>query len=317
MIGTMIVAVAAGIAGTWCARSLALRLGHVAHPNPLVVQHTRPVAYLGGVGVAIGTAATMTAVPLWLWFPALLFLALGIADDARPFAPHEKLALQAGVASVAVLLGYSSNWSANPWVNGVIGWMWIIVLVNAVNVTDVCDGLVAGISVPVFLGMASLNAAQEPLALAAAGACAGFLVFNRPPATIFLGDGGSHFLGFLMAALTPISKPTLVPSLLVTGVFLFEVGFLIVVRWRKGLRWWAGSPDHFSMKLLDRGLSRVHTDAVAIVSAALLAAMSVMVADEQLVMQIAWLVAACVMGLLAGRVLLHPKEAAEPSSSGA
>src|SRR5207245_10489868 len=104
--------------------------------------------------------------------------------------------------------------------------------------------------------------------LAVAGASAGFLVFNCPPARIFLGDAGSHLLGFLLAACTMSSFPVAATwrhyaaVLLLVGVPLFELVFLTVTRIRKGLPWWRGSPDHFSLRLLAAGLSRLQADVV-------------------------------------------------------
>jgi UDP-GlcNAc:undecaprenyl-phosphate GlcNAc-1-phosphate transferase len=137
-------------------------------------------------------------------------------------------------------------------------------------VTDVCDGLVSGLSVIALLFVFS-RGSEITLPLIAAGALLGFLAFNRPPASIFLGDGGSLLLGFLVAA-SLISNPLgnepanwklVAAGKLAVGVFLFEVALLVYARIRKGLPWWRGSPDHFSLRLQARGLTRWQTDALA------------------------------------------------------
>jgi UDP-GlcNAc:undecaprenyl-phosphate/decaprenyl-phosphate GlcNAc-1-phosphate transferase len=310
----VICSAAAAIAGTWAARALALRLGFVSHPNPIVPQHTKPVAYLGGAGVAVAVAVaiaiaslsgTKAIVPLFVWMPALLFLALGVTDDLRPFSAAKKVLLQSAVAALAVILGFRADVSDIAIVDAFAAFLWIIALVNAVNVTDVCDGLVAGVSVPLFLALAVLNAARAPLALAVAGACVGFLFFNRPPATIFLGDGGSHLLGFLAATLTHLSRRSFPAALLVTGVFLFELLFLIFVRTRKGLRWWLGSRDHFALRLQAAGLSKVQTDLVAIAAGIVVAAMAVAADAAEPNIKIALLAFATILALVAGRLLLR------------
>jgi len=310
MILIPIAAAVAAIASTWAARAIALRLGFVSHPNPIVPQHTRPVAYLGGVGLAVAIAVgmlsgTSVTVPLFLWLPGVLFLVLGVADDLRPFSVGKKLVLQSAVAALAVILGFRADISGIVIVDGFAAFFWIIALVNAVNVTDVCDGLVAGVSVPLFLALALLNPARAPLALAVAGACIGFLFFNRPPATIFLGDGGSHLLGFLAAALTPLSTRSFPAALLVMGVFFFELVFLIFVRTRKGLRWWLGSRDHFALRLQAAGLSKVQTDLVAIAAGIVVATMAVTAGAAQPLVQCALLVLGAILGLVAGRLLLR------------
>lgn len=287
-------AAVASVAGTWFARTLALKCGFVSRPNPIVPQHTRPVAYLGGLGVAIGLAMSVAHVPSSLWPPALLFLILGIVDDLRPFRPLHKFLLQCVIAALAVLLGFP-----------ILGFLWILTLVNAVNLTDVCDGLVASICVPLFLGLALLNPGLAAIAVAVAGASLGFLVFNKPPATIFLGDAGSHLLGFLAAALSPLSLRLAPSALLIAGVFLFELVFLIIVRTRKGLQWWKGSPDHFALRLQAHGWSKARTVLAAVAAEVLLAAMALVARGMTLVAQLAILVFAGMLGLLAGFLLLR------------
>jgi UDP-GlcNAc:undecaprenyl-phosphate GlcNAc-1-phosphate transferase len=310
----LLIAAVASIASTWAARAIALRLGFVSHPNPIVPQHTTPVAYLGGAGLAVAIAVAVVAgmlrgasvtVPLFLWLPGVLFLLLGVVDDLRPFSAGRKLVLQSAVAALAVLLGFRADISGIAIVDAIAAFLWIIALVNAVNVTDVCDGLVAGISIPLFLALALLNPARAPLALAVTGACIGFLFFNRPPATIFLGDGGSHLLGFLAAALTPLSTRSVPAALLVMGVFFFELVFLIFVRTRKGLRWWLGSRDHFALRLQAAGLSKVQTDLVAIAAGIVVATMAVTAGTAQPLVQCALLALGAILALVAGRLLLR------------
>ncbi len=118
------------------------------------------------------------------------------------------------------------------------------------------------------------------LALGAAGACIGFLFFNRPPATIFLGDAGSHLLGFLLAAVGILhfrnapAWTSFVAACLVVAVPLFEFAFLFVIRVRKGIPWWRGSPDHFALRLQARGFSRLGADLIAWTAALILASVA-------------------------------------------
>lgn len=280
------IAAAAGAAGTLAARALAVRVGMVVATNPIVPQHTRPVALLGGVGVAVGFAAALVAggwggvpgVPL----PAMIlgaaaFLAIGVRDDAKPLSPGAKLALQSLAAAACAAAGIGLPFTGVTPLDAALSALWMVVAVNAVNLTDVCDGLVGGVMAVSF---AILGAARPELrepAWAAAGACAGFLAFNRPPASVFLGDAGSHLLGFLLAALAmgaargQPAEPAAAEMALWAGVPLFELAFLVAVRTRKGLPWWRGSPDHFALRLQAAGLGRLGTDAVACCAAAALA----------------------------------------------
>jgi len=277
-------ALVAGVLGTLGVRTLALCLGVVNNPNPLIPQHTRPVAYLGGVGVAIGIAAGVVA----LWFTnaampgveillvATMFLALGVADDLLAFKPAPKFALQAVIAALAVALGIKAELTGAAMLDAAISWFWITTLVNAFNFTDVCDGLLGSLSVVMFSALAFLAPSDAGLSFIVAAACIGFLAFNRPPASIFLGDAGSHLLGFLAAAitLTLVGRATapwsfaLAAAVLVVAVPLFELAFLTAVRVKKGLAWWKGSPDHFSLRLQAAGFTRARTDLIACAFAA-------------------------------------------------
>jgi UDP-GlcNAc:undecaprenyl-phosphate GlcNAc-1-phosphate transferase len=279
MVRLLLVSALAGAIGTWLMRAIARRLGIVARPNPIVPQHRRPTAYLGGVGIGVGLAvATWVAggAPRQMAafaVPAAGFLALGLVDDLRPFRPIVKLALQCGLALLAALLGAARQpVTGIAVVDGALLAAWIVLLVNAVNVTDVCDGLVGGISAIALLFLGLWSAPVRPLAWGLAAACAGFLVFNRPPASIFMGDAGSHLLGYGLAVLSfPLlgEWPGALRAGAVVAPFLFEVALLTYTRTRRGRPFWVGSPDHFALRMQAAGLSRWRTVLLSWVGAAL------------------------------------------------
>jgi UDP-GlcNAc:undecaprenyl-phosphate GlcNAc-1-phosphate transferase len=193
---------------------------------------------------------------------ALLFLGLGLLDDIVELAPSSKITCQLLLGSACVGLGLTarvSEWSA---MNGILALVWILVVVNAVNLIDVSDGVAAGLIVVALVTFSFLEPAASPFFLAVAGTCFGFLLFNTPPASVLLGDAGTHFLGFVLAAgaleTTGGAHPwhAQVSSTLVLGVPLFELFFVVAVRVRKGLRWWEKSPDHIAFRLHAAGLSR-------------------------------------------------------------
>ena len=272
-----------GVAGTAAVRMLALRLGIMNQPNPLVPQHTRPIAYLGGVGVALGVGSGLSihallggATPgIEFVLPAVLYLVLGVFDDLRPLEPGRKFLLQALIAALAVGLGFVAPLCGVPLLDAVASWLWIVTLVNAFNLTDVCDGLLASLSAVMFGALALLDPSAAPTALVISAASLGFLVLNRPPALVFLGDAGSHLLGFMAAALTlgaaarAAAIPAMGAGVLLMAVPLFELIFLIVVRTRAGRPWWKGSSDHFSLRLQAAGLSREAVDLIACLAAAI------------------------------------------------
>jgi UDP-GlcNAc:undecaprenyl-phosphate/decaprenyl-phosphate GlcNAc-1-phosphate transferase len=281
---------AAGLVVSHGAASAARRFGIVAAPNPLVQQHTIPVAYLGGVAVAVAAAVGMFAG--WLIaagrlsagttvnLPAIavggtLALVVGVVDDLRPLQAAQKLAAQTAFAVVAVALGLSPRWTGVRLLDVSAAILLILLAVNALNLIDVCDGLAGGVAA-VILGFFFLAGGNDKLvALALAAACVGFLTLNFPPARIFLGDAGTHLLGFVIAslALANAGRPGAVPFvsvLLALGLPLFELVFVTVVRVRKGIPWWRGSPDHYALRLQRAGLSRAATAVSSWLAAGLL-----------------------------------------------
>jgi UDP-GlcNAc:undecaprenyl-phosphate/decaprenyl-phosphate GlcNAc-1-phosphate transferase len=285
------VGAALGVVATWVSRAAARRLGVVSDPDPFVAGHTQPVALLGGVGIAAAAAAALAldsdraGVGAAAVAGALLFLAVGLLDDVREQGPGTKLALQLAAASVAAALGARPGLTDDTVLDASFAVAWIVVVVNAVNVTDVCDGLVAGLAAIALCAFAASDSSLWALSLAICGACLGFLVFNAPPASVFLGDAGAGFLGFALASLSLSAvraagsgASAWAQAALMLGVPLFELAFIVLARRSRGVPWWRGSADHISLRLQAAGLSRWQTDVIAWTAAAALAAVGLMYA---------------------------------------
>jgi UDP-GlcNAc:undecaprenyl-phosphate/decaprenyl-phosphate GlcNAc-1-phosphate transferase len=271
-----------GIIATRAAIAVALSYGIMSHPNRIVPQHRTAVAYLGGLAVAVGTAASLVVLQALRWMPtyplpqpflglivgSVLFLLLGLYDDLFSLRPAPKMVLQVSAAIIATLLGMAML-PGKTLAGFVLSCIWIVGMVNAANLTDVCDGLLTGLSLLAFLFFGLFGSGNRFIAIVLVGACFGFLVFNRPPARIFLGDAGSHLLGFLLAffSMSEVSArnhfSTYAAVALISAVPLFEMTFLVVMRTRKRLPFWRGSPDHFSLRMQAAGLSRLQTDLIA------------------------------------------------------
>jgi UDP-GlcNAc:undecaprenyl-phosphate GlcNAc-1-phosphate transferase len=274
------VAFLAGVAITWVIRNLGRTLGMVSQPNAIATQHRLPVPYTGGIAIALtilvvtlaaqAVAGRPALIPTRVWIPATLFLLLGVIDDLRPLGAVTKILLQVAASASAIALDLRWYVTGIDAVDIAISLAWFVLMVNAFNVTDVCDGLVGGLTV-IMLAFVATRADTIWVPLVTMGAVLGFLVFNRPPATVFLGDGGSHLLGFLVAAclLPVVPDPAAVSwkhvaaAAVATGVVLVEVVLLMYSRTRAGIPWWRGSPHHFSLRLQAHGLSRLATDMVA------------------------------------------------------
>jgi UDP-GlcNAc:undecaprenyl-phosphate GlcNAc-1-phosphate transferase len=304
-----------GAFGTCFARGIALRRKILNQPNPIVPQHTCAVPYLGGLGIAIGIGLTALFadlnLPMRVAFPALLFLVIGTLDDLRPIPPGPKFGIQALAAAAAVAAGNRAALTGWGTADILLSALWIIITVNAFNVTDVCDGLVGGLSVICFLFLALLIPNNSTLLFAMAAASLGFLLFNFPPARIFLGDGGSHLLGFLAASftLTLVRNsgrwPELPQALLICSLPLSELAFLVATRICKGIPWWKGSADHFSLRLQVSGLSRSQTDLVAWTLSALFGLQAVLLNGSPRYIQMLMLAAASGVLVCFGLVLFR------------
>jgi UDP-GlcNAc:undecaprenyl-phosphate GlcNAc-1-phosphate transferase len=218
------VALSVALAATPLVALLSRRSGRVAAPSPNR-WHAEPTALFGGVAITAGFVAAVVigfsheVSSVWLTSPslraapavgvvtaALMMFAAGFADDLVALRPPTKLVLQ--TAAAAVMVSFGVTFQVTPWtiVNGVVTFVWFVGVTNALNLLDNMDGVAAGVSAIAAAGFAALFAiagmyVPAGLALALAGACAGFLVFNTRPARIFMGDCGSLFIGSLLAGL--------------------------------------------------------------------------------------------------------------------
>src|SRR4051794_5172002 len=204
-------ALAFALGGTPVAKRLAARVGIVDHPSARKL-HLTPMPLLGGAAIY---AAVILAVILFgdrfyvaqavgILIAATLISFLGIWDDRHAMRPLPKLIAQAAAASIVVFSGVRTQLFTNPTLDMAVTLIWLLVITNGINYLDNMDGLCGGIAAIasgyfVLLSVQSGQYLVGSLAAALLGACLGFLVYNFNPASIFMGDGGSLFLGFLLA----------------------------------------------------------------------------------------------------------------------
>jgi UDP-GlcNAc:undecaprenyl-phosphate GlcNAc-1-phosphate transferase len=320
VIALMAVALVGAICGTALARTAAWMLGMIDRPNPIVPQHKRAVAHLGGIGIAIGLlAAVVTSALLGIpltklpanttfgfFVGAIGYLLLGTYDDARPLRPLSKVAGQLVIAVVAIVC----SGIGGP-LEVAIASLWLVGVTNAFNLTDVCDGLVGSLATIALLVIAVVSPSAAPIALVLAAASVGFLVFNWTPASIFLGDGGSHLLGFsvgylwLSITVQSASWYTAIAACLGVALFLFELVFLVVVRRRRGIPFWRGSPDHLALRMQAAGWSKSRTIHVAIAVAAGFGGTAIWVARTESLAGIGFGVALIALTACAVTMLYH------------
>ncbi|NNE15778.1 MAG: undecaprenyl/decaprenyl-phosphate alpha-N-acetylglucosaminyl 1-phosphate transferase [Saprospiraceae bacterium] len=269
----LLLAILLAAIGTWLFKKVAWRLNILDKPKGTVPQHVKATPYLGGLGIYFGII-TSSIVASFIWSDDIqisflifcfLFMLLGLIDDLLELRPMKKFLIQVVVAIGAAYYCASFDFTGIHIVDLLISAFWYLVLLNAFNVTDVCDGLLAGLSVVAFLVGAIIFAPNNLVMVISAGATLGYLFFNKPPASIFMGDAGSHLLGFIAGYIT-MNTPVVLEgtySFLILGflcaVPIFEMTFLIVMRTLKGKKWYLSSRDHFALRLQRHGFSKWQT----------------------------------------------------------
>jgi UDP-GlcNAc:undecaprenyl-phosphate/decaprenyl-phosphate GlcNAc-1-phosphate transferase len=260
-------------------RALARRWGAVAKPKT-DRWHKKPTAMLGGVAIWFSVTMVMAVYLLfvphetpygWVVVGASSFLFfVGLADDLFHAKPYQKLIGQVMGAAFVIYYGLSLPWTASAPVNMCITIFWLIGITNAVNLLDNMDGLAAGIAAiaSAFLALSFVTNGQmtEALMLAVfAAALIGFLIYNSNPASIFMGDCGSMFIGFFLASTALMSSamggrsrsflPVLAVPILILFIPIFDTTFVTVLRKLSGRSASQGGRDHTSHRLVALGMS--------------------------------------------------------------
>ena len=238
---------------------VARRTGIVDRPGALKPQ-VEPIPYLGGVAVLAGAAVGVAAGRPSVMVPLVAALGLGVADDRFDLPASGRLVGQV-VVGVAVVVTCPVHLPA------VVAALLIpavtVLVINGVNLIDGLDMLAAGVAAVAAVGFAvMLHGSARQLAIAFGAALVGFLVFNRPPARIYLGDGGSYLLGTGLAVLLAgswspgLGVPLGTAALAVVAIPVAEVAFAAIRRWRGHSSVMAGDRGHPYDRLVDRGWPR-------------------------------------------------------------
>lgn len=248
-----------------------LRLGIADRPGPLKI-HDRPIPRLGGIAIALALVAATAAAdglsPGWAMATAfaLVWLA-GFIDDLRSLPPLARLVVQIASSFLLWHAGFRAPIGGNVAVNFLCTCVLVMCFVNALNFLDGSDGLAAGVTAIAALAffLAALRAGDTPgaaLSCSLLGACAGFIIFNFPPAKLFLGDSGSTLLGLALAFLaldfyhstTPSLRVALFP-VFVAALPLLDAALAVLRRLRRGRSPLLGDRRHVYDLALLRGYS--------------------------------------------------------------
>ncbi len=302
----MLLSLAAAAALTYLVREAAQKFGFIAKPK-LDRWHKKPTAVLGGVAIFLATILMyLVFVPksseslVIIAGSSVLFL-VGLIDDILHIKPYQKLIGQ--IIGVAILTGYGLvlTWTDSAILNTAITAFWLIGITNAINLLDNMDGLSAGIAAiaafSLAIGFGASGQFSELLFLSVfIGALIGFLVFNFNPASIFMGDCGSMFVGFLLASSVLLTDAggrsrgivsILAVPALILFVPIFDTTFVTVLRKIWGRKASQGGRDHTSHRLVALGLSERNAVLLLYGLALLAGLISVLVRELQTVQNIA------------------------------
>lgn len=268
------VAFAGSLLLTFAVRQGARRFGYVAQPK-VDRWHKKPTAMMGGIAIFATVALSYVfllphSTQGWVVLAAGAFLfTIGLIDDLLRIKPYQKLIGQVMGASLIIFYGMSLPWTNLKTLNMVITIFWLIGITNAVNLLDNMDGLAGGIAAIAALVLAfSTGLSAQPnemwLLVVFIAALAGFLCFNFNPASIFMGDCGSMFVGFFLASSVLLNASggrsrslfsVLAVPVLILFVPIFDTTLVTVVRKLKGRAASQGGRDHTSHRLVGLGLS--------------------------------------------------------------
>jgi UDP-GlcNAc:undecaprenyl-phosphate GlcNAc-1-phosphate transferase len=256
--------------GTPLAREAALRFGVVDVPDAKLKNHREPVAYLGGLAVfgafllSIGMTFEFSRELLALLLASTIVATVGLIDDFGALTPKPKAIGQVVAVFVLLKSGIMIEVVVMPlWLRLVVTVVWLVGMSNAFNLVDIMDGLASGLGViaaTFLLVVALLNGRWVVAAFTVAliGALLGFLRSNFHPATIYLGDCGSLFIGLTLGALAMVMDYTAtnplgwLAPLYILAVPIVDTLYVMVLRLRAGKKIYYGSPDHFPLRVRRR-----------------------------------------------------------------
>jgi UDP-GlcNAc:undecaprenyl-phosphate GlcNAc-1-phosphate transferase len=332
------VAFALAVALTPAVRALARRLGFVAKPKT-DRWHKKPTAMLGGLGIWLAVLITyLLFLPhssqgwVIVAFSTFLFL-VGLVDDIIHIKPYQKLIGQIVGAAAVVNYGLTLPWTHSASINVVITILWLIGITNAINLLDNMDGLATGIAA-IASGFLAVNflATGQPMAAVMmgvfTGALVGFLVYNSHPASIFMGDCGSMFIGFFLASASLVNLaggrsrsflPVLAVPILVLFIPIFDTTFVTILRKLSGRAASRGGRDHTSHRLVALGMSERRAVlllyALAAVSGFLAVAVRAMRADVGIALLFGLTIALTLLGVYLAGVKAYDEESQAAAAS--
>jgi len=313
----LILSFVCALIATWLCKKIAIKLGIVDRPDHLVKTHKEPIAYLGGIGVLAGFTVgilagvyilrdheSLSSAMRWLFGTlagAAIVCFVGVLDDIFDISPRKKIFGQVAAALALVLVGIRPalhyftdpfGWQMPQNIELVLGIPVVIFFVlgaaNSLNLLDGLDGLCAGVTAIITLGMLLLavhrstwgfSEVGDPvrivICLGLVGGVCGFLPFNRHPAKIFMGDAGSMMLGFTVAALMILFAEQVprwwMASIVVFGLPILDTATALLRRLLNKRPLFVSDRGHIYDQMIDRGISLRRTVKICYILAGLYA----------------------------------------------
>ena len=326
-----VIAFAVSVALTFVVRRLAHHFGFVAKPKS-DRWHKKPTAMMGGVGIFLTTVIVSLlfverSLELYIILAGSSFLFLvGLLDDLLNIKPYQKLIGQFIGVAIIIVGGLVLNWTDSQIINIAVTTFWLIGITNAINLLDNMDGLAAGISaiaaVALAFGFAASGQMPQVILISVfVGALAGFLIYNFNPASVFMGDCGSMFIGFFLASSVLLTQSggrsrsiflVLAVPALILFVPIFDTTFVTILRKLWGRKASQGGRDHTSHRLVALGLSERAAVLMLYGFAALAGILSLLIRELQLTQSLALIalfsLVLTIIGVYLGKVKVYEEQ---------
>lgn len=263
----------------------ALKFGVIDKPIQTHKTHKEPVPYLGGIAIVLGTISTIFGSALLSDFtrqtlllastillPAILMSIVGLVDDIKQLKPWPRFLAQNVLALISATILIKTHTLGTPFglvaLDFAVTMLWLVGITNAINFFDNVDGGASGaVSIgSIALSFIAINHGQiliGAISVVLAGSTVGFLIWNRPPARIYMGDAGALFLGILIATLTirldsneELGKLGVLIPFFILAVPILDTSVAVVKRIYRRLSPFQGGKDHLSHRLMSFGLKK-------------------------------------------------------------
>lgn len=323
---------------------LAKKVGAMDVPKDNRRMHHTPIPRMGGLAIFFGFLISVLIFSKLKLSPelqgillgAVIIVILGVLDDILALRALPKFLVQIVAAVIVVLSGcridHFMGFALPAWLSYPVSVIWIVAITNAINFIDGLDGLAAGVSA-ISAGtmlIVALLLVPDPTAMICAillaalvGACVGFIPYNFNPATIFMGDTGSTFLGFMLASISifGLFKTYAVISFavpfLVLGLPIFDICFAVIRRVAHGQSPMHADRGHVHHRLIDMGFSQKQAVAISYLLSAILGLSAVVLTDRGEIQAMIFLIAIIVVGAIGVGLIFSTHHTKKPHAEAA